>query len=79
MQHPVGVQVVYSVQDLVKQGLDHGLGHLHRGLLPGLDGPVVLDDVLGEGQAVNPALTVKRTPDYDNWWALKTCADCAAV
>ena len=48
MQHPVGVQVVYSVQDLVEQGLDHGLGYLHSGLLPGLDGPVVLDDVLGE-------------------------------
>ena len=46
MEHPVGMEVVDSIQDLEQQGLHHTLGHLHRVLLASLDGTVVLDDVL---------------------------------
>lgn len=50
MQDPVGVKVVYSIQDLEQQWLDHAVRHLDGRLLARLDGPVVLDDMLeGEG------------------------------
>lgn len=42
------MQVVDSVQYLIEQGFDHTAGHLHLGLLPALDSPVELDDVLKE-------------------------------
>ena len=46
VEHPVGMEVVDSIQDLVQQRLHHALGHLHRVLLASLDRTVVLDDVL---------------------------------
>ena len=45
MQHPVGVQVLNAVQDLVQQRLHHPPRDHHR-LLVGLGRPVVFDDVL---------------------------------
>ena len=45
VEHPVGVQVMDPIQDLVEQRLDHPSGQLH-GLLVGLGCPVELDDVL---------------------------------
>lgn len=44
MQHPVAVQIVYSVQDLVQQTLHHTLRHKHR-FLAGLCRPMELDNV----------------------------------
>ena len=46
VEHPVGMEVVDSIQYLVQQRLHHALGHLHRVLLAPLDRTVVLDDVL---------------------------------
>lgn len=44
VQHPVAVQIVNPVQDLVQQTLDHSLRHEDR-LLAGLRRPMELDDV----------------------------------
>ena len=52
VEHPVGMQVVYSIQDLVEQRLHHALGYLYSRLLPCFDSPMILDDVLG-GQREN--------------------------
>ena len=46
VEHPVGMEVVDSIQYLVQQRLHHALGHLHRVLLAPLDRTVVFDDVL---------------------------------
>ena len=44
MEHPVGVEVVDAVEDLVEERLDHPLVD-HDLLLVGLGRPVELDDV----------------------------------
>ena len=44
MEHPVGVEVVDAVEDLVEERLDHALVD-HDLLLVGLGRPVELDDV----------------------------------
>ena len=48
MQHPVGMEIVDSIQDLEQQGLHHALGYLHSRLLASFDCTVILDDVLGK-------------------------------
>ena len=47
MQHPVCMQVVDAVKDLEEKGLDHAVRDLHLGLLPSLDRPVELYNMLG--------------------------------
>lgn len=45
VEHPVGMEVMDPVQNLIQEGLHHPPGQLH-GLLVGLGGTVELDDVL---------------------------------
>lgn len=45
VEHPVGMEVMDPIQDLIQERLHHPSGQLHR-LLIGLGGAVELDDVL---------------------------------
>lgn len=45
VEHPVGMEVMDPIQNLIQEGLHHPSGQLH-GLLVGLGGAVELDDVL---------------------------------
>lgn len=45
VEHPVGMEVMDPIQNLIQERLHHPSGQLH-GLLVGLRGAVELDDVL---------------------------------
>ena len=45
VEHPVGMEVMDPIQDLIQERLHHPSGQLH-GLLVGLGGAVELDNVL---------------------------------